>query len=101
MFRASKQKPTTYKELKKLYVGIIKNITCADIISSKQIGKSKDGKRKDYAYTLDSSLIEYHLELNKYMNRNALHFHTAFVERFGIDVKHPGECDFIDECLGF
>ena len=98
LFRTQKKKPTTFKELKQLYVGIIKHIASNDIISSKQDGKSKDGKRKEYSYSLDETLIKYHLELNKYINKNGKHFHSGFVERFGIDVKHTEICESDEEC---
>lgn len=64
LFRTQKVKPTTYNELIKVYIGIIKHITTNDIIISKQVSTNKEGRRKQYDYTLNSKLIELHLNLN-------------------------------------
>lgn len=74
LFRTTTPKPTNNKDLKKLYVQLIRNITTSKIITSKQI---KSGKNRDaYSYKLNSDYINECLELNKissYYNENTFH----------------------------
>jgi hypothetical protein len=98
LFRTQKKKPNNYKELKKLYVGIIKSITCNDIITSKRNKKRTGGNRDENDYKLDVDFIKLHLELNKYKNKNMTGFSTVFIDMFNIDVAPMQEQDanFID-----
>jgi hypothetical protein len=80
LFRTKKSKPTTHGELMKLYVGIIKNITCNDIIGSKQNRKRTGGRRNEIDYQLNIDLIKLHLELNRYSNRTGKDFNPDIME---------------------
>ena len=53
LFRTKKSKPTTHGELMKLYIGIIKHITCNDLIGSKQNRKRTGGRRNEIDYELN------------------------------------------------
>ena len=77
LFRSVKQKPTNFNDLKKMYVGIIKNITVNELIVSKRNHERTDGKRGEYEYSLNKDLIKRHLDLNKLKNRDSLGFHDA------------------------
>ncbi len=52
-FASTKCKPVNYKDLKKLKVGKIRSITCNDVMMSKRIRSTRQGKRGEY------SCIEY------------------------------------------
>ena len=95
LFRTSKSKPTTYYELRKMYVGIIKHMTCNELVTAKQNKKRLEGKRDAIEYTLNKELIEYHLELNKYMNGKKC-FHDKFIEMFNIDVQVMNDSDKVE-----
>ena len=119
LFKSTKSKPTNYNDLKKLYIGIIKSITCNDIINSKQTTKKTDGTNnklstqvvlkgdgsknkgteREYQYTLNTELIQFHLELNKNNNKNGRGFKTEFVDMFIIDVKQmvTNEIEFVED----
>ena len=70
-FRTQKRKPTNEYELIKLYVGAIKSITCNDIIITTRNKKKQEGKRDCYEFELNSKLIVYHLELNRFKDDNS------------------------------
>jgi ferredoxin-fold anticodon binding domain-containing protein len=101
LFRTQKKKPTDYKELKKLYVGIIKSITRNEIITSKRNKKRTGGNRDENDYKIDNDFIIKHLELNKYKNKNMTGFSKVFIEMFNIDVTptETQDTDFIDNGL--
>jgi hypothetical protein len=98
VFKTQKSKPTNYKELKKLYVGIIKSITFNEIKTRKRVNVRSGGRRGEYDYIIDVDLIKYPLELNKYKNKNCHGFSSVYVDMFNIDVA-PMEnqtTEFID-----
>jgi len=77
LFRSAKQKPTNYGDLRKMYVGIIKNITVNDIVVSKRVNERKEGKRREYVYSVNKELLKQHLELNNLKNKTSVGFHDA------------------------
>lgn len=59
LFRTAKKKPTTFQELRQLYVAIIKHSTCSDIIISKQCSNGE--RRKQYNNCSNKELIQLHV----------------------------------------
>ena len=82
MFRTVKSKPINYNELRQMYVGMIKNITCNDIINSKR-GTTRGNQL--IVYELDNKIIQYHVALNKYTNSCGHNFDDVVVKRFNIN----------------
>lgn len=92
-FRISREKPENYKELRKIYSTMIRNMTSNDLI--KTVQGTKKETRKQILYSIDNDLVKYHLELNKYSNPDRKHFHNNFVEKYEIKkMMH----DFADDC---
>jgi hypothetical protein len=65
IFRTTKKKPETYKELLNMYVGLIKNITSVKFIVS---GRTRNNNNQETIYKIDKEILLYHLKLNKYSN---------------------------------
>ena len=66
VFRTSKKAPTNFKELMKLYAGMIRHVSGNDLIVSKKL-KTKT-QRDDNVYFLNEAVRDMHLELNSYKN---------------------------------
>ena len=64
VFRTSKKAPTNFKELMKLYAGMIRHVSGNDLIVSKKL-KTKT-QRDDNVYFLNEAVRDMHLELNSY-----------------------------------
>ena len=99
VFKTTKAKPTTYGELKKLYISMIKHITVSDIIKAKQTTDRSKAKRNTILYTLNEDVIKFHLGLNKYMNPGCVKFHNEIVEIFKITVSIPNMPNINIDCL--
>jgi len=70
LFKTEKRKPTNYHELKKMYVGMIKSVSCNKLIGATRIKKRSSGKRDQYDHSLNMELIQDHLTLNHYKDNN-------------------------------
>jgi hypothetical protein len=101
LFRSQKAKPTTYEELKQMYVGIIKSITCNEIINtSRNKSRTKSNTKRDTTeYKLNNELIQYHIKLNKHNNKHGRNFHDAFVEMFKMKVDVVKNKDVVNNGL--
>ena len=96
-FETKKSKPTTYKELRELYICMIKHLTTKEIVLSKQC-RTKE-QRNEYTYTLNDRLIEYHVELSKYKCKKYNAYQTWFIEKYNLPTHSTAEgCDpsFLD-----
>jgi len=65
LFNYTKPKPTTTKELKPIVIQMIKSITTTNAINTKQIMINKVKQQK---YIFNKDVLNFHLELNKYVN---------------------------------
>ena len=74
--------PTIKEDLFKMYISMIKNITCNDIIVSKQESKNKSRK---YTYKLNDDLIKHHVELDKYVNRYFSNYDLDMLKQLNIE----------------
>lgn len=83
-FRNTKDKPSTYDQLRSVYVNMIRHILPSNLIQSHR-SKKKENRDKQ-CYTLNKKLLQYHLELNQYMNPNRVNFHNDIVDMFDIKV---------------
>ena len=72
VFKTSKKAPNNYKGLMKLYVGMLRNVSGSNLISSYQLNTKKD--RKEVAYHLNETIRNFHLELNSYKNKRMKYF---------------------------
>ena len=96
VFRSKKEKPTNHKQLKQIYVGLIKNITSHDIISSKQL--STKAQRNQRVYSINEELIQEHLKLYKRYMPTMENIKPCFLKMFDIEVDEvEEEMEFIDE----
>jgi len=66
VFRTSKKAPTNFKELMKLYAGMIRHVSGNDLIVSKKLNTKT--QRDAYIYILNEAVRDMHLELNSYKN---------------------------------
>ena len=74
LFKCKKKKPQTGRNLKILYVSMIRHLT-PDIIKRKMVDKVINKQRKIITkYTLNKENIELSLELDKYSNNDRLNF---------------------------
>jgi len=70
IFRSEKEKPKTYDDLKKIYVGLIKNITGNKLIELKRETKKNEEGKKNYNYSVNKKVLDYHLNLYLHKNKN-------------------------------
>ena len=82
-FRMKRAKPTNHCETKQLFVAMVRSATCKALITSKQAKCKKD--RDKPLYTLDESILKYHLELNGLKNKKRRGFAPEVVEKFGLE----------------
>lgn len=72
IFRISKEKPKNHYELIIMIVGMIKHITCSNMITNTRFNFNKI---KYLYYEFDNKFIKYHLVLNSYANNDDFYFH--------------------------
>ena len=92
-FRVTRAKPKTFREIKQLFVSIVRSATCKNIITSKQ-GKAKS-ERDVTLYSLNEGLVKHHLELSSFKNRRRKGFAPEVVEKFGLQATEEGDL-FLD-----
>ena len=90
VFGTGKAKPTNRKELKILFVFIVKKATSKDVIKSNQSKRKED--RDATKYTLNEALIKHHLELNAIKNKKCRGFASDVVEKFELKPADDFEC---------
>ena len=81
VFKAGRVKPTNAYELIKLYVSMLKNITCPDFILTTRGTKTNDRTIK---YKLNTDLVKKYIELNKYSNTFLSNFDDAVLTKLNI-----------------
>jgi len=81
IFRITKEKPKNMYELIIQIVGMIKNITCSDIIISKKI---KNDNKWYHIYDFNYNNISHHLILDNYANINNINFYDKIYKIFNI-----------------
>ena len=97
-YQTTKSKPQNYKDLLKVYVIMIRHLTCNDFVISKTLNTKQD--KNLVVYSLNDELIKMHLELNGFKNENRTGFHEVARERFNIVetvVEDDNEDCFLDE----
>jgi hypothetical protein len=92
IFRITQKKPENYNELKKIYISMLRNITSNNLITSSQ-GTKKENRNERY-YKFNDDIIKYHLELNKYINPDRLHFQEYFKNKY--DIHETNFTDLLD-----
>lgn len=83
VFRISKKKPSNFYELIIAIVGMIKNITCNEIIKQK---KFNIDKKQFIYYTFNFDIFCYHLELHSFSNPKYEHISEVIIGLLNIDV---------------
>jgi hypothetical protein len=76
-FETKKETPQTIKELKYLYVMMLKNIADINFITQKQNTSRKD---RNYIFSIDEDVIKYHVSIDK-IKRN---YHKDIVKKYKI-----------------
>ena len=75
LFRFTKPKPENTRDLKVIFIQMIKNITEKEIITAKQ---STVNKSKTKTYYFNMEYITPHLELNLYSNESRVNYDSKF-----------------------
>ena len=81
LFRFSKPKPENTRDLKVIFIQMIKNITEKEIITAK---RSTVNKSKIKTYEFNMEYITPHLELNSYSNASRVNYDSKFNNLLGI-----------------
>jgi len=81
-FRIVRAKPTNKAELFKMYISMIKNITCQEFILT-----TRTGKQKTSTYKLNVELIKFHVELNQYSNNYLTNYDADTLKM--LDITKP------------
>jgi len=81
IFRITKEKPKNMYEMIIQIVGMIKNITCPNLIVAKRIRLKND---RFYLYDFNYDYITHHLELDNFSNTNNSHFHEKIYSLFKV-----------------
>ena len=68
VFKTTKKAPSNFKELMKLYVGMVRHVGGNNLVVSKQV-KTRKAQRDEVVYNLDEVVRDYHLELNSQKNK--------------------------------
>jgi hypothetical protein len=100
VFRIERAKPKNKNELIKLYISMIKNIACPEIIISTKATKRND---RNYKYELNKELLKYHIELDTYVNKYLSNYNTEILEMLQIEKLEKEELNdpFLDnKCCG-
>ena len=99
-FNCTRKKPTTYHTYRQMYVSLVQSATGKDIIINKKCNQRNE-LRGTYLHILNESLIQQHLELNKYKNKCCKGFSEDAIGKFGIQVATRDvdeDCDaFVDD----
>jgi hypothetical protein len=82
-FRITRQKPKTKNELFQMYIAIIKNITCPELIISTR--KTNNEGKKYMSYQLNFELIKYHIKLNLYSNKYLTNYDETILKMLNIE----------------
>ena len=91
----NRAKPTNHSENKQFFVAMVRSATCKALITSKQ-GKIKKDRDKT-VYTLNESILKYHLELNGLKNKKRRFFAPEVVEKFGLEEPLEEIDQFLDD----
>ena len=75
-FNIRSKKPDTIEAFKTTYITMIKQISLANLIKSKQI--RNDNNEKVVQYNLNSEFLQYHMNLNKYYNTESKDFDKRY-----------------------
>ena len=94
LFGTEKKKPTTRKELMKIYVSMIKHITTKEMVVS--LRSKRKANRDEVEYSLNDDLVKEHIGLNAWKNPMLRDFAEKAVNMFEM-VHDIGSSDiFID-----
>ena len=84
IYETKKKLPTNQKELKELYVFMIKQLTNKEIITSKRSKKKED--RDTVHYKLNDDFIKYHIELSKHYTNNYKYYLEEIFKQYNLPV---------------
>ena len=84
IYETKKKLPTNQKELKELYVFMIKQLTNKEIITSKRSKKKED--RDTVHYKLNDDFIKYHIELSKHYTNNYKYYLEEIIKQYNLPV---------------
>ena len=94
-FRITRPKPKNTNDLFKMYISMLKNITCSEFVTTIRLGKNNIA-----TYKLNNDLIRNHLDLDKHANPNLLNYDKDLLLKIGYDAKKQDVIfndDFIDD----
>jgi hypothetical protein len=89
LFRSNKQnklKPSTYKDVRLMYIQMIKNIISKDMICSKQVRTGSKSTDKEFVYWMNKEKIEEYLEIYRWHDKCFRSFKPCFIQMFNIEV---------------
>lgn len=80
LFRTEKKKPENFDQLKKFYLGIVKNITNVSFIDS--VKRNTKINRDSHKYVLNKNVLKHNINLDKYRNKELLNYEEAIKKVF-------------------
>jgi hypothetical protein len=89
-FRITRQKPKTKHEVFQMYISIIKNITCPEIIITTR--KTNNEGQKYMSYKLNIDLIKHHIKLNLYSNKYLTNYDETILKMLNIERPNRPIC---------
>ena len=84
VFETKKKPPTNQKELKELYVFMLKQLGNKEMITSTRSKKKED--RDTTHYKINDRFINYHIELSKHYTNNYKHYLEEVINKYGLPV---------------
>jgi hypothetical protein len=98
VYDTKKEPPTNQKELKQLYVFMLKQLGNKEIIISTRSKKKED--RDTTHYKINDRFINYHIELSKHYTNNYKHYQEEVVKKYGLCViEDKSESENENGCL--
>jgi hypothetical protein len=89
MFRSNKQtkpKPSTYTDIRLMYIQMIENIISNDIICSKQVRTGSKNTDKELVYLMNKEKINEYLEIYRRYDKCFSSFKPCFIQMFDVEV---------------
>jgi hypothetical protein len=98
VYDTKKEPPKNQKELKQLYVFMLKQLGNKEMIISTRSKKKED--RDTTHYKINDRFINYHIELSKHYTNNYKHYQEEVVKKYGLPViENKPESENIESLL--
>jgi hypothetical protein len=102
LFRSNKQnklKPSCYKDVRLMYIQMIKNIISKDIIWSKQVRTGRNNSDKEFVYWMNKDKINEYLDIYKRYDKCFVSFKPCYLQMFNVEAVAEDAHLFVDDGL--